>query len=160
MDFDLYEEEVEKKISNVRPASTQVSSQVSKKMRIAQENRPRVTEITTEEVDHAYKPSETINSAVKEETPETEEAKPLVLTHQVRHQVAIPNNYPFVPLSHTGPSASPARTYPFTLDPFQQLAIQCIERQESVLVTNNITNHQHTNININTLLGFRSHFCW
>ena len=33
------------------------------------------------------------------------------------------------------PSGPPARTYPFPLDDFQQLATACIEREESVLVS-------------------------
>ena len=34
----------------------------------------------------------------------------------------------------TGTTRSPAKTYPFTLDPFQSTAIDCVERNESVLV--------------------------
>ena len=33
------------------------------------------------------------------------------------------------------PESTRARTYPFTLDPFQQIATYCIERGESVLVS-------------------------
>jgi ATP-dependent RNA helicase DOB1 len=33
------------------------------------------------------------------------------------------------------PPSKPAKTYPFTLDPFQARAIQCLERQQSVLVS-------------------------
>jgi superfamily II RNA helicase len=154
MDFSHFSSENPKDISKIRTAPVPVSSQAIKKMRIAHENRGIVTAIAVEDVQHAYNPSDHLlqkdaNQVKSEETSSTlttesvkqalgddgmEVDKPLVLTHQVRHQVAIPNNYPFVPLSHTGPSANPARTYPFTLDPFQQLAIQCIERQESVLV--------------------------
>ncbi|RUS33914.1 rRNA-processing arch domain-containing protein [Jimgerdemannia flammicorona] len=59
----------------------------------------------------------------------------LVLSHQVRHQVAIPPNYPYTPISQHVAPAAPARTYPFTLDPFQRVAISSIERCESVLVS-------------------------
>lgn len=59
----------------------------------------------------------------------------LSLTHSVRHQVALPPNYPYVPLSQHVPPNEPARTYPFTLDPFQQTAIHSIQRGESVLVS-------------------------
>jgi len=34
-----------------------------------------------------------------------------------------------------GEATPPARVYPFTLDPFQQRAIECLERNESVLVS-------------------------
>ncbi|KAK9466075.1 rRNA-processing arch domain-containing protein [Lipomyces arxii] len=59
----------------------------------------------------------------------------LNLTHQVRHQVALPPNYDYIPLSEHKPPAEPARVYPFTLDPFQANAISSIQRNESVLVS-------------------------
>ncbi|KAJ2783574.1 ATP-dependent RNA helicase mtr4 [Coemansia javaensis] len=58
----------------------------------------------------------------------------VVLSHSVRHQVAIPPGYKYVPLSQRPPIANPARTYPFALDPFQQASVQCIDSGESVLV--------------------------
>ncbi|KAK9475667.1 rRNA-processing arch domain-containing protein [Lipomyces japonicus] len=57
------------------------------------------------------------------------------LQHQVRHQVALPPNYDYVPLSEHKRPENPARVYPFTLDPFQANAIASIERNESVLVS-------------------------
>ncbi|RDW57134.1 ATP-dependent RNA helicase MTR4 [Aspergillus mulundensis] len=63
------------------------------------------------------------------------EAGPVVLSHQVRHQVAIPPKYPYVPISQHKPPADPARVWPFTLDPFQQVAVSSIQRGESVLVS-------------------------
>lgn len=59
----------------------------------------------------------------------------LVLTHQVRHQVALPPDYDYVPISQQPRSKDPARTYPFELDPFQDVSIRSIERNESVLVS-------------------------
>ena len=59
----------------------------------------------------------------------------VVLSHQVRHQVSLPMNYEYVKLSEHKAPAEPARTWPFTLDPFQQVAIASIERNESVLVS-------------------------
>ena len=57
------------------------------------------------------------------------------LSHQVRHEVAVPPGYNYIPLSrHVAPEV-PAREYPFKLDPFQRAAISCIERSESVLVS-------------------------
>lgn len=61
--------------------------------------------------------------------------QPLVLKHQVRHQVALPPNYPYIPISQHQKPEIPAKTYPFTLDPFQATAIASIERSESVLVS-------------------------
>ncbi|KAI8809036.1 rRNA-processing arch domain-containing protein [Cladochytrium replicatum] len=59
----------------------------------------------------------------------------IVLSHKVRHQVALPPGYPYVPISQHVPPENPARTYPFALDPFQRVSISCIERLESVLVS-------------------------
>ncbi|KAI0036405.1 antiviral helicase [Vararia minispora EC-137] len=59
----------------------------------------------------------------------------LELRHQVRHQVAVPTGYDYVPISRHVPPAKPAREYKFTLDPFQQLSVHAIQRNESVLVS-------------------------
>lgn len=63
-----------------------------------------------------------------------EGAKVVQLSHQVRHQVALPPKYDYVPISKHK-STNPARVYPFTLDPFQAVSIASIERLESVLVS-------------------------
>ena len=49
------------------------------------------------------------------------------------HEVALPPGHDYVPLKKT--EREPAKTYPFTLDPFQQQAILCIENNQSVLVS-------------------------
>ncbi|KAI9727140.1 MAG: ATP-dependent RNA helicase mtr4 [Chrysothrix sp. TS-e1954] len=59
----------------------------------------------------------------------------VILSHQVRHQVALPPDFDYVPLSQHKAPEKPARTWPFTLDPFQQVSIASIERNESVLVS-------------------------
>ncbi|KAL1623682.1 ATP-dependent RNA helicase mtr4 [Neofusicoccum ribis] len=59
----------------------------------------------------------------------------VVLSHQVRHQVALPPDYDYVPISEHKPPEQPAREYPFTLDPFQQVSVHSIQRNESVLVS-------------------------
>ncbi|KAK4983810.1 hypothetical protein LTR28_002430, partial [Elasticomyces elasticus] len=59
----------------------------------------------------------------------------VVLSHQVRHQVALPPDYPYKNISEHVPPENPARTWPFKLDPFQQTSIASIERNESVLVS-------------------------
>lgn len=49
------------------------------------------------------------------------------------HEVAVPPDQEYQPLvQRTG---SPAKTYKFTLDPFQEEAILCIENNQSVLVS-------------------------
>jgi len=59
----------------------------------------------------------------------------ITLSHQVRHQVALPPNYPYIPISQHKPPPVPARVYPFELDPFQKVSLASIERNESVLVS-------------------------
>lgn len=63
------------------------------------------------------------------------EGSAVVLSHQVRHQVALPPDYNYTPLSQHKPPEQPAKTYSFPLDPFQQVAVTSIERNESVLVS-------------------------
>lgn len=63
------------------------------------------------------------------------EGAAVVLSHQVRHQVALPPDYDYIPISQHKAPEKPAREWPFTLDPFQQVSIASIERNESVLVS-------------------------
>lgn len=59
----------------------------------------------------------------------------LVLQHNIQHQVSLPPDYDYIPISqHKSPDV-PAKTYPFELDPFQKVSIASIERGESVLVS-------------------------
>jgi ATP-dependent RNA helicase DOB1 len=62
-------------------------------------------------------------------------APALVISHQVRHQVSLPPNYDYIPMDKHVPPEVPARVYPFTLDPFQQVSVHSIQRNESVLVS-------------------------
>ncbi|KAF8649211.1 hypothetical protein AX16_005938 [Volvariella volvacea WC 439] len=59
----------------------------------------------------------------------------LELRHQVRHQVAVPPGYNYIPISKHVPPSKPAREYPFELDPFQKVSVYAIQRNESVLVS-------------------------
>lgn len=65
----------------------------------------------------------------------SQEGTTVVLSHQVRHQVALPPDYNYIPISEHKAPETPARTWPFTLDPFQKVSISSIERGESVLVS-------------------------
>ncbi|CCE66109.1 hypothetical protein TPHA_0O01420 [Tetrapisispora phaffii CBS 4417] len=67
-------------------------------------------------------------------TTQVEDDGKVKLKHQVRHQVALPPNYDYKPIGQHK-RVNQARTYPFTLDPFQDTAISCIDRGESVLVS-------------------------
>ncbi|KAI8915772.1 rRNA-processing arch domain-containing protein [Gorgonomyces haynaldii] len=104
-----------------RPASQ--SNPTTKKIKI--EDEPIVTDDFGTSVEKEYAPEKNGLKAEDEN---------LVVKHSVRHQVALPVGYPYVPLSKHVPPETPARTYPFTLDPFQQTAIYSIQREESVLV--------------------------
>jgi len=64
-----------------------------------------------------------------------QDGQAVVLSHQVRHQVSLPPDYDYIPISEHRAPAEPARTWPFTLDPFQQVSIASIQRNESVLVS-------------------------
>lgn len=66
--------------------------------------------------------------------PKSDQDGKVKLSHQVRHQVAVPAGYPYKPIGEHKREKQ-ARTYPFTLDPFQDTAISCIDRSESVLVS-------------------------
>ena len=57
------------------------------------------------------------------------------ILHQVRHQVALPPDYNYIPISQHKPPETPARTWKFKLDPFQAVSISSIQRGESVLVS-------------------------
>ncbi|PFH51650.1 hypothetical protein AMATHDRAFT_58791 [Amanita thiersii Skay4041] len=59
----------------------------------------------------------------------------LELRHQVRHQVAVPPGYNYVPISQHVPPTKPDREYKFDLDPFQKVSVYAIQRNESVLVS-------------------------
>jgi ATP-dependent RNA helicase DOB1 len=54
---------------------------------------------------------------------------------EVRHQVAVPPGYNYIPIGQHVPPAKLAREYKFTLDPFQQVSVYAIQRNESVLVS-------------------------
>jgi len=48
------------------------------------------------------------------------------------HVVAIPSNSYYIPLH---PVEKPVKTYPFTLDTFQERAVMCVDNYQSVLVS-------------------------
>ena len=59
----------------------------------------------------------------------------VLIHHQVRHQVAVPPGYSYIPISKHVPPAKPDREYKFELDPFQRVSVYAIQRNESVLVS-------------------------
>ncbi|KAL1687663.1 rRNA-processing arch domain-containing protein [Schizophyllum commune] len=63
------------------------------------------------------------------------ETAPVQLGHMVRHKVAVPPGYNYIPISQHVPPAKPDREYKFELDPFQRVSVYAIQRNESVLVS-------------------------
>lgn len=99
----------------------------AKRQRVDPEPEPVVTDTFETEQSREVAASAGLQS--------TKDTGAVVLSHQVRHQVALPPDYPYVPISEHKAPDPPARSWPFTLDPFQQVSIACIERGESVLVS-------------------------
>ncbi|EEB07295.1 ATP-dependent RNA helicase DOB1 [Schizosaccharomyces japonicus yFS275] len=54
---------------------------------------------------------------------------------QVLHEVSLPADYDYKPIEEHVGSTSPARSYEFSLDPFQAASIACVERKESIIVS-------------------------
>ncbi|KAL8990752.1 MAG: hypothetical protein Q9177_000671 [Variospora cf. flavescens] len=67
----------------------------------------------------------------------SKEGNAVILSHQVRHQVALPldKEINYIPIAQHKRPEKPAREWPFKLDPFQEVSIASIERGESVLVS-------------------------
>lgn len=99
----------------------------TKRMRLEDEPEPIVADTFETEQSREIAASAGLQGAA--------DGSAVVVSHQVRHQVALPPKYPYVPISEHKPPEVPARTWPFTLDPFQQVSIASIERGESVLVS-------------------------
>ncbi|KAK9325183.1 rRNA-processing arch domain-containing protein [Lipomyces orientalis] len=104
----------------------------TKRPRTEEEAEPVVTDTFEQEASREVAASAGLQGSAT--TAETADGK-VKLQHQVRHQVALPPNYDYIPLSEHKPPENPARTYAFTLDPFQANAIASIQRNESVLVS-------------------------
>ncbi|CAX40855.1 DEAD-box ATP-dependent RNA helicase, putative [Candida dubliniensis CD36] len=108
---------------------TNSNSSNKKKQKQAEDIKPVVFDSVEIETSREVKPSEGLSNSAT-----TDPDNKLKLKHQIRHQVAIPPSYPYVPIGEHKRKHE-ARTYPFTLDPFQDTAISCIDRNESVLVS-------------------------
>lgn len=98
-----------------------------KRQRVEPEPEPMVTD--------AFETEQSREIAASAGLQATKEGGAVVLSHQVRHEVSLPPDYPYVPISEHKPPAKPAKEYEFTLDPFQALAVASIEREESILVS-------------------------
>nr|XP_043623960.1 DExH-box ATP-dependent RNA helicase DExH10 [Erigeron canadensis] len=84
--------------------------------------------------------SETVDTEVKNQ--ELASKKQRVVARTCVHEVAVPSGYASTKdetihgtLSDPAYNGKMAKTYPFVLDPFQQISVSCLERKESVLVS-------------------------
>ena len=101
-----------------------------KRQRLEDEPEPVVTdEFETEQQ------REVAASAGLQGASAQQEGSAVTLKHQVRHQVSLPPDFPYVPISQHKRPEQPAKVFPFTLDPFQEVSVASIERNESVLVS-------------------------
>lgn len=115
-------------VSKPTSANGETPEQKKSKRRKAAEPEPIITDTFETEESREVAASGGLQAQVQN-------APAVILSHQVRHQVSLPPNFDYVPLSkHVSPEV-PAKVYPFTLDPFQQVAVKSIERNESVLVS-------------------------
>ncbi|KAJ5915108.1 rRNA-processing arch domain-containing protein [Penicillium verhagenii] len=97
--------------------------------------RPRIEEAPTPLVADTFEAEQEVEIAASAGLQANQESASLIVSHQVRHQVSIPPDYPYVPISQHKQPEEPAKVYSFTLDPFQQIAVNSIQREESVLVS-------------------------
>ena len=123
--FDVYSDDEE---METRP---QFTSLITRGTLSTNESQPYETKKL--KIDKKLKVTEPVEQKV--EKLYTDSTDNLVVEHKVRHQVALPLNYDYVPISMHVPISNPPRVYPFQLDPFQRTAINAIERNESVLVS-------------------------
>lgn len=101
--------------------------QERKRQKLGQEEKPVLTD--------SFETEESREVAVSTGFQAQKDGSTVVLSHQVRHQVSLPPDYDYTPISEHKSPEQPAKSYSFTLDPFQQVAVASIERNESVLVS-------------------------
>jgi ATP-dependent RNA helicase DOB1 len=118
--------EVEPLIETNGPSDKAAENKESKRRR-KEEPEPVVTD--------SFQTAQSREVAASKGLQSNVEAGALVLQHNIQHQVSLPPNYDYIPISEHKPPEKPARTWPFELDPFQKVSIASIERGESVLVS-------------------------
>lgn len=98
-----------------------------KRLRVENEPEPVVTDTFETEASREVQAAAGLQAQ--------QETGTVTLSHQVRHQVSLPPDYKYVPISQHKPPEKPAREFPFELDPFQAVSVASIQRNESVLVS-------------------------
>ncbi|KAK5946466.1 ATP-dependent RNA helicase mtr4 [Knufia obscura] len=112
------------------PSDTEMKDEdapASKRLRPENEPEPVVTDTFETEKSREVQAAAGLQAS--------KESGTVTLSHQVRHQVSLPPDYPYIPISQHKSPEKPAREFPFELDPFQAVSIASIERNESVLVS-------------------------
>lgn len=102
----------------------------AKRQRIEDKPMPKVTD--------AFETEQSVEVAASAGLQaQKDEQATTIIQHQVRHQAALPpeSEYDYKPLTEHKRPEKPAREWKFKLDPFQELSISAIERNESVLVS-------------------------
>jgi ATP-dependent RNA helicase DOB1 len=117
------------------PAATNGADHSAEENGRPEAKRQRIQDVPAAVVADSFETEQEREVAASAGLQATQDTGAVVLSHQVRHQVAIPPNYPYIPISQHVPPEEPARVWPFTLDPFQQTAVHSIQREESVLVS-------------------------
>ncbi|KAF6776235.1 hypothetical protein AHF37_04331 [Paragonimus kellicotti] len=111
------------------------ASEFAEKKRKAEASlRPLLNEVSEDSADCANK-----RSKLTSDLEALEFKAPRIKIHKIAapesctHEVAVPPDMDYQPL--TKDTNQPARTYPFTLDAFQQQAITCIDNNQSVMIS-------------------------
>jgi len=138
--FEVFESEEAIKPNQQDGNSMLVDTKISLSKRPSETGEEENEEYKKTKVDHGRSVlTDSFEQAMEREVPKaktglTKEEAETKITHQVRHQVALPPDYSYIPISQHKPLDPPAKEYPFELDPFQKVSIHSIERNESVLV--------------------------
>lgn len=125
------ENEVSKKKRSASPAANEQKKVKKEKKLIDKKEKSEVVPLVADSFEQEASREVKASSGLM---PKTDQDGKVKLSHQVRHQVAVPAGYPYKPIGEHK-RENEARSYPFTLDPFQDTAISCIDRSESVLVS-------------------------
>ncbi|KAF5399384.1 Superkiller viralicidic activity 2 [Paragonimus heterotremus] len=111
------------------------ASEFAEKKRKAEASlRPLLNEVNEDSADCANK-----RSKLASDLEALEFKAPRIKIHKIAapesctHEVAVPPDMDYQPL--TKDTNQPARTYPFTLDAFQQQAVTCIDNNQSVMIS-------------------------
>lgn len=120
-------------MQNVAPEATNASKENGPPHITKRQKRDEPEPVVTD--DFETEQSREVAAAAGLQPQTQQDGGAIVVSSLVRHQVALPPDYDYVPISEHKPPEEPARTWPFTLDPFQQTSIASIQRNESVLVS-------------------------